>query len=103
LSANIKKKREVLGISQEKLAELAEVSVQMVNSIEGCRTWVSDKMLEKLALALNVSVFQLLNPFFNENFNNSDDFQWQNSIKQLRQSIDDDVASRFEAFLRMYK
>ncbi|MDR0662745.1 MAG: hypothetical protein LBF80_01515, partial [Spirochaetaceae bacterium] len=30
-------------MSQEKLAELADVSVQTVNFIEGCRTWVSDK------------------------------------------------------------
>ena len=31
-----------MGFSQEKLAELAEVSDQTINDIEGCRTWVSD-------------------------------------------------------------
>jgi transcriptional regulator with XRE-family HTH domain len=92
-----------MGISQEKLAELAEVSVQMVNTIEGCRTWVSDKMLEKLARALNVSVFQLLSPLFNANLNNSDDFQLQDLINQLRQSINDDVGSRFDAFQQLCK
>ncbi|MDR1836965.1 MAG: helix-turn-helix transcriptional regulator [Treponema sp.] len=42
LSANIKKYRSKMGFSQEKLAELAEISDQTINDIEGCRTWVSD-------------------------------------------------------------
>ncbi|MDR3172232.1 MAG: helix-turn-helix domain-containing protein [Treponema sp.] len=44
--------RKELHISQEKLAELADVSVQMVKQIEGRQTWVSDTMLDKLARAL---------------------------------------------------
>ena len=51
-----------MDISQEKLAELLDVSVQAIKSIEGRRTWVSDVMLEKLAKALGVSAFQLLEP-----------------------------------------
>jgi hypothetical protein len=34
----------------------------MIKEIEGRRTWVSDKMLTKLAQALGVSAFQLLVP-----------------------------------------
>jgi transcriptional regulator with XRE-family HTH domain len=52
LSANIKKQREFLGITQEKLAEKAGISANMINDIEGCRSWVSDKTLVKLATAL---------------------------------------------------
>lgn len=62
LSLNIKAKRKILGISQEKLAELTALSVQTINGIEGCRSWVSDKSLTTLADALGVEVFQLFTP-----------------------------------------
>jgi len=51
-----------LGISQEKLAEMTNLSIQMINSIEGHRAWVSDKTLIALSNALGVEVFQLLTP-----------------------------------------
>lgn len=62
LAANIKKQRGLLGISQEKLAEMAGLSWQTVNSIECQRSWVSDNTLEVLARVLNVETFQLLMP-----------------------------------------
>jgi DNA-binding XRE family transcriptional regulator len=62
LAVNLKEHRKVLGLSQEKLAELADVSWQTVNSIECHRTWVSDKTLESLANALKIETFQLLLP-----------------------------------------
>ena len=49
-------------VIQEKLAELAEISANMMTDIEGCRTWVSDKTLIKLAKALEIDVFRLLLP-----------------------------------------
>ncbi|GHV73293.1 hypothetical protein AGMMS49940_05950 [Spirochaetia bacterium] len=62
LSANIKKYRAILGITQEKLAEKADISANMMNDIEGCRTWVSDKTLIRLANALETEIFRLLLP-----------------------------------------
>jgi transcriptional regulator with XRE-family HTH domain len=62
LSGNIKKYRKLLGLSQERLAEVAELSAQTVNDIEGCRTWVSDKTIVKLAQALHIEAYQLLFP-----------------------------------------
>ena len=59
LSKNIKKKRELLGISQEKLAEKTGISSNMIKDIEGCRTWVSDKTIIKLAYALKTDVYRL--------------------------------------------
>jgi ribosome-binding protein aMBF1 (putative translation factor) len=56
LSVNIKKQRENLGLSQEKLAEKAGISTNMVKDIEGCRTWISDKTLVKLAFALEINI-----------------------------------------------
>ena len=62
LSVNIKKQREFLGISQEKLAENAGISSNMVKDIEGCRTWVSDKTIIKLASALKIDIYRLFVP-----------------------------------------
>jgi transcriptional regulator with XRE-family HTH domain len=62
LAANLKTQRNMLGLSQEKLAEKAHLSWQTVNSIECQRTWVSDKTLESLAEALKIDTFQLLLP-----------------------------------------
>jgi transcriptional regulator with XRE-family HTH domain len=62
LSANIKKQRELAGLTQEKLAEKAGISANMINDIEGCRTWVSDKTLEKLTIALEVETYRFFIP-----------------------------------------
>jgi len=56
---NIKKHREIQGMSQEKLAEKAGISSNMVKDIEGCRTWVSDKTLINLAYALETDIYRL--------------------------------------------
>jgi len=60
LSFNIKKERKKLGLTQEKLAEIADLSSQTINDIEGCRMWVSDKTMSKLARVLHVEAHQLL-------------------------------------------
>ncbi|MDR0302108.1 MAG: helix-turn-helix domain-containing protein [Treponema sp.] len=65
LAANLKEHRKMLGLSQEKLAEMADLSWQTVNSIECHRTWVSEKTLENLADALKIDAFQLLLPIIN--------------------------------------
>jgi len=62
LAKNLKEHRKILGLSQEKLAEMASISWQTVNSIECHRTWVSDITLENLADALKIETFQLLLP-----------------------------------------
>ena len=41
---------------------MAEISVQMVNCIEGHRAWVSDKTLISLSNALGIEVHQLFTP-----------------------------------------
>ena len=82
-------------ISQEKLAELADISVQMVKRIEGRRTWVSDAMLEKLAQALGVSAFQLLLPLA-EDALHYDTAMIAALLRNLRQNIHDDINARFD-------
>jgi transcriptional regulator with XRE-family HTH domain len=95
LSANIKARREALNISQEKLAELANVSVQMIKRIEGRRTWVSDKMLTNLAQVLGVSAFQLLVPS-GGTVSPDDSSMVSGMLHNLRQNIQDDINSRFD-------
>jgi transcriptional regulator with XRE-family HTH domain len=63
LAQNIKKHRETMGLTQENLAEMTDLSVQTINTIEGCRMWISDKSITRLAKALNVEVFQLFVPY----------------------------------------
>ena len=60
LSANIRNARASMRISQAKLAEYAEISVYHLLDIEYCKSWVSDKTLEKLARALNKEPYELL-------------------------------------------
>jgi transcriptional regulator with XRE-family HTH domain len=62
LTLNIKKQREKLGITQENLAEKAGISAAMMNDIEGCRTWISDKTLKNLSLALQMDTYRLFIP-----------------------------------------
>jgi len=62
LALNIKKQREKLGITQDNLAEKADISAAMMNDIEGCRTWVSDKTLKNLSSALNIDTYRLFIP-----------------------------------------
>jgi transcriptional regulator with XRE-family HTH domain len=60
LGSNIRKLRKECGWTQEKLAEKTGLSAQTINDIEGCRTWVSDKSLIKIAEALHISPADLL-------------------------------------------
>jgi transcriptional regulator with XRE-family HTH domain len=62
LSSNIKKQRKIHGLTQEKLAEAADLSSQTINDIEGCRMWVSDKTILKLAKILHIDAYQLFEP-----------------------------------------
>ena len=64
---NVKKYRNTLRYSQEKLAEKTKLSVQTIKDIESCRRWVSDSSLAKLAKALNIPEFQLFVPEKYEN------------------------------------
>ena len=90
LSSNLKKYREKLGISQEKLAESAEISTMMVKDIEACRTWVSDKTIESLAAALKIDIYHLLMPdaVREKEINKSIRNELENITLKFRQDID---------------
>ena len=94
LSANIKRYRAELGLSQEKLAEMVALSDQTINDIEGCRNWVSDKTLVKIARVLNVEAYQLIYP------KNEVDKLFpvrlpSDILSELRSNLEKDIAQRF--------
>ena len=96
LSANIKVKRRFLGLTQETLAEKAELSAQTINDIEGCRTWVSDKTLVKLAEVLHSSPSELLMP---SELSNSSPFV---DFFKLKNEILLEVSEKIESIFASY-
>lgn len=66
---NIRSLRKKAGLSQEKLADKADISRQMMNDIEGRRRWLTKGTLVKLSNALGVDVHELFIPSEQENEN----------------------------------
>jgi len=97
LALNIKAFRKRLGLSQEKLAEAADLSAQSISGIEGCRTWVSDKTLEKLAKALDVDIFLLFMLTSNDN-GDAPETLMQNQLTELRIALKEDIDNRLDRF-----
>lgn len=62
IGANIRRLREAKGISQERLAELANLHRTYVSQLERCVTNISIDRLERLAQVLGVDVAELLQP-----------------------------------------
>jgi len=100
LSQNVKKRRDLLDISQEKLAEIAGISSNMIKDIEGCRSWVSDKTLIKLAAALKTDIYRLLVPVtvFEEEMHKN----ILNDLLQILNKMRKDVDADFEKSLKLY-
>jgi transcriptional regulator with XRE-family HTH domain len=102
LSKNLKAQRNKMGLSQERFAEIAGLSVQTINDIEGGRRWVSDKSITKLATALNVECFQLLIPNFLSQ-NRKEITSTQNLMKlkeKMHKGVDSLIDAQFTDFLK---
>jgi len=81
LSHNIKKQRQVLGITQAKLAEKVDTSTHYIGQIELGNKFPTPEMLERIATALEIDSPQLfsMNSFPKE------------IIKQFQEGLLDDV------------
>lgn len=66
---NLKFIRKSANLSQEKLADKADISRQMMNDIEGRRRWLTKSTLVKICNALNVDPFELFKPTLKESLN----------------------------------
>ena len=64
---NIRALRKKAGLSQEKLADKADISRQMMNDIEGRRRWLTKGTLVKITNALGFDVYELFVPSEKEN------------------------------------
>jgi transcriptional regulator with XRE-family HTH domain len=98
LAANIKARRTELGLTQEKLAELVDVSYQMVHDIEGCRTWVSDKTLQSLSKALGVEIYELLCPLPTHGTKDQKVEFSLHLIERLHKTMKSDIDRRLDGF-----
>jgi transcriptional regulator with XRE-family HTH domain len=62
LAANLRENRRKKGLTQEKLAELADMSLHYLATLELGNNFPSGEMIEKLAKALDIQAFQLFYP-----------------------------------------
>lgn len=101
LSLNIKSQRKLYLLTQEKLAELSGLSAQTINDIEGCRTWVSDKSLIKIAETLHTTPANLL---LEQNKTDCPLKEFDEDLETLKNEITLNVSKQIEdVFLRHYK
>lgn len=105
LSQNIRIFRKNLHLTQERLAENADISLPYLSDIEHCKTWVSDKTLLKLSKALNTTPSELLN----ENIPPVEIHLKENSIadllleqkKQISKAVSDICDETFSKLLKL--
>jgi transcriptional regulator with XRE-family HTH domain len=90
LASNIRKRRKLLGLSQEALSEMVGISSTMVRDIESCRTWISDTTLTNLANALKTDIFYLfMTEDPNEGLNNQVVLiELTKAIKKIKKSFE---------------
>lgn len=109
-AANLKENRKKKGFTQEKLAEIADISLRYIAMLELGKGFPSGDMVEKLAKALNIQAYQLFYPLatldgalfhleqsilskiekiFSETANN--EIFVQEDLQQLRQDIKQDM------------
>ena len=85
LAANIKENRRKKGLTQEKLAEMADMSLNYLAILELARKFPSGEMLERIAEVLEIEPHELFLVSSSP----------QNELEQLRQEIKDDINNAF--------
>jgi len=84
IAQNVKKYRKLNNLTQEALAEAAEVSNTYIANIECGQSWISDKTAEKIAQALHIDEYLLFIPEEEESLNTSSIKERQKMIKYLK-------------------
>lgn len=87
---NIRALRKRKGLSQERLADKADISRQMMNDIEGRRRWLTKKTLVKLCNALGVDVCELFTPSSHESENTRGIYEiiTKRLVLQVKETVD---------------
>ncbi|MDR1279162.1 MAG: helix-turn-helix transcriptional regulator [Treponema sp.] len=89
LAKNMKKYRRKCGISQAQLAENVDVSTHHIGMIELARNFPTLDLVERIANALDIEIYQL---FLEPHSPNEE-------LEQLRQEIRDDMKQLLNDFL----
>ena len=92
--ANIRTLRKKRGLSQERLADKADISLQMMNDIEGRRRWLTKGTIVKLANALEVDVYEFFIPSTGESDAAKEvyDAITQKLVRQVKEAVDQALA-----------
>ena len=87
---NIRTLRKKAGLSQERLADKADISRQMMNDIEGRRRWLTKGTLVKLSNALGVDVYELFIPSSSESdtAKNTYELITKKVVTQVKEAVD---------------
>ena len=95
---NLKKNRHKCGFSQEKLAEKAEVSAHYISMIEMARNFPKSEIIERLASAMNIEVYEL----FLSSCSHSDEMEkvHQLLISVIKQTVSESIETSIETALK---
>jgi transcriptional regulator with XRE-family HTH domain len=85
LATNIKENRRKRGLTQEKLAEMADMSLNYLAILELARKFPSGEMLERIAEVLEIEPHELFIVASSP----------KNELEQLRREIKDDINNVF--------
>jgi transcriptional regulator with XRE-family HTH domain len=77
LASNLRENRRKRGLTQEKLAEMADISLRYIAMLELGKSFPSGEMLEKLSKALEIDAIQLFDISANQ----------EGALQQLEKSI----------------
>jgi hypothetical protein len=75
----------------------------MIHDIEGCRTWVSDKTLQKLSKALEVDIYELLCPLVTDRSGDKKSEFSPHIIERLHKTMKSDIDRRLDNFFGKLK
>ena len=104
-AANLKENRRKKGVTQEKLAETAEISLRYLAMLELGKSFPSGEVLEKIAKALDIHAFQLFYPLatldgallhLEQSILTKIEKIVSSTIRELRQDIVQDINNAYE-------
>ena len=87
---NLRAYRKKVGLTQEKLADKAGISRQMMNDIEGRRRWLTKGTLVKLVNALGIDVHELFIPTSGESPQAKETYELikAKAVAEIKEAVD---------------
>ncbi|MBR0099739.1 MAG: helix-turn-helix domain-containing protein [Treponema sp.] len=95
---NIRKYRNLTGMTQQELAEEADISVGFLCDLESGKKWGTLETMAKISKALRIKPYQLLLPEENKNF----DVTLHEDLSELGQFITQAVETKIKLLMKKY-